>query len=506
MAVQNKKDDFPERYQPAYQVAAEENIEFYHVSARRGDGINVLRAAIHENAQQLLDYGMPMPRSWVTVRQFFLENLQKEEQERLRLDFKSGIFKALQRRLRCHGIVPPSLLTLLHSNGILYYNEQFLEDTIIADQRWALDAIYKPLDRKSDFYDRLRNDTYGKVRVKHIFREFGTTYTEQDKWLFLHFMRSCGLCFPMKQESRDEKETEESYYIFPEFLPKDMSDSAKLLWEDKPRQVCYFLKTYAYLNYYKIQSFIAKLGQKTRMEYIWRNGILIHTTEGDFKVFTKNKALVIAIDETAIPKWLNEIISEWEEEEMDDITDGWQTSENGIDYQPCDLQAIRNRYAHGFGKSEMYEAMVGKKTLSERLPDVLSSRPLRLVASYASQDRDAVVAMYKQLKPLKEAGKLEFWYDQKLDGRESWDDEINEQFEEADGYITFVSSDYTDFENKRYIHEKEIPIMQRRHGELKIPVYCVTVRPVDFGPKLAKSIFFNDKNRYPVKTWSETLF
>jgi Leucine-rich repeat (LRR) protein len=496
MVVQNKKDVQPERYQPAYLKSAEVNLDYYHVSARRGDSIPLLQAAIHDKAQKLLDYGMPMPRSWVAARQHFLDNLQKPLPERERLLLKTEFFRRCLDIFGVKEMAIPALLKLLHYTGIVYYNEEFLDDIIIADQRWALEAIYKPLDRKSDFYNMLRKDTYGKTRVITLFSAFGDAYKEQDKWLFLHFMRSCGLCFPMLEKRFSTKENEDAYYVFPEFLPAEMSNSAQLAWTAGAKKVQYFRRQYDYLNYYRIQSFIARLGQKTNMESVWRNGILILTDDGNFKVYAdyENDAVVVAIEERAQNKWLREILEEWEGREGDQEFKDWEYSEDGQNYAPANARVFSNKAVHGFDKPN---GPVQKKSLFERLPDVPANRPLLLVASYAKEDRWAVEAMKKHLSGLRQEGKIEFWYDQKLDGRAFWDDEIKDYFDKADGYLAFVSPNYVDDEVKNYIHREELPVMMKRKKEARIPTYCITVTAVDYGPVLSKFDFFSDKKAIP---------
>ena len=42
-----------------------------------------------------------------------------------------------------------TVLRFLHHSGFLFWHEQYLQDQIILDQKWALDAIYQLLDRNS---------------------------------------------------------------------------------------------------------------------------------------------------------------------------------------------------------------------------------------------------------------------------------------------------------------------------------------------------------------------
>jgi len=372
IVVQNKMDTYPEKYLPVRQLLAKfDTIEdIKYVSAWTGKGIPSLRLALHENALDLHEYGMPMPKSWVAVQQYFLDNQGSTNPERLLP------YAEFERRCRedC-GVLEisiPSLLTLLHHKGIIYYNEQYLKDTIIADQRWALDAIYKPLHHSSDFYDNMRKDWFGKVRVKHIFRAFEGDYQPKEKGLFLNLMRSCALCFRLPESKQQEEETEDTYYIFPEFLQQAMPDKAVKLWERRKTAIKYYRRRYDYLNYYRIQTFIANLGQKTNLEYIWRNGILIDTVEGIFIVEAdyQNNDLLLSIEESAINRWLHEIIQELEQEDkVEAAAQWWSVLDDQENYSPIDLSVIRNRAVR---QSEQEEIVVQeKKSLAEQLPDII---------------------------------------------------------------------------------------------------------------------------------------
>ena len=503
LIVQNKIDVFPAKYRPARQLLGDfESIEeIKYVSAWTGKGIKALQCALHQNAIDLHEYEMPMPKSWLAVQQYFLDNLNQDEPERVLS------YAEFEHRCReVYGVLEisiPSLLTLLHHNGVVYYNKQYLEDTIIADQRWALDAIYKPLHHESDFYEYMREDWFGKVRVKHIFEAFGSNYKTEEKWLFLNLMRSCALCFPLKEHENQEKEDENTRYIFPEFLSAEVPDAVQATLALHKANLHYYHRQYDYLNYYRIQTFIASLGQKTQLKYIWRNGILIETADGIFVVEAdyENNALLISIEKSAIKRWLYEIIQELEEEDkLQEVAAFWSISQDKEHYNTLDLVDIRNRAVHKLSRDEEkeMEEEQEKKSLAEQLPDV--AKPLetkKLVVSYAREDRWAIEALKKHLSGLRQSHQIEYWHDQKLDGRQWWDDEIEHEFNTADGYIVFVSPHYVDEEVKRYIHQKEIPTMCRRKNEARIPIYSITVTSVDYGPTVGQFDFFADKQAIP---------
>ncbi|MEO1258501.1 MAG: hypothetical protein AAFZ15_06880 [Bacteroidota bacterium] len=48
---------------------------------------------VHEKAQELHEYGMPMPASWIAARQHFIDNLAKPKGERERCISKEDFIK-----------------------------------------------------------------------------------------------------------------------------------------------------------------------------------------------------------------------------------------------------------------------------------------------------------------------------------------------------------------------------------------------------------------------------
>ncbi|MBL7723520.1 MAG: leucine-rich repeat domain-containing protein, partial [Chitinophagaceae bacterium] len=499
--VQNKLDNAEEKSNEIYKVAAENNIEFCGVSAWEGYKIETLRALLAEKRKELLQYGMLMPKSWLKVQQFFMENLSRPEITRKPL-ITNKQFDELCTEYKVMNQARDSLKQLLHHTGLLYYDKERLKDIIIADQRWALNAIYKPLDRASDFYDEMRNDYKGRVRVKKLFKAFGSQYTTEQKWLFLGFMQSCGLCFPLGSSEKSKKRDEEDYYIFPEFLPGEETPAAVELW-DKSEEVLWYRYNLEYLDYYRIQEFIAKIGGKTRLEYIWKYGIAILAERGMFRVEADhiNPGIIIGIEEKAVQIYLKDLITTFNESNSGSKgqwTRGKEKSGDIFDVEslPGSISGIergidKTLQVHGESVSTGDKEQVGIESLRKNLADVVQQRPKRLVVSYASEDIAALEQLEKSLSNYEQNGQLQLQYDsQVVDGRKSWDESIQEMFDEADGFIILVSQDYQFVKRKKYIWGNEIPIIEWRNEEEKIFTWCITVGPVDYNERLGKFAAF----------------
>jgi small GTP-binding protein len=265
-----------------FKAAPEWNAVFEHVDSKTGLGINGLRSKVHEKALEVTEYGMPMPRKWVEARDHFLSNLEKREDSQKTMSM-AEFSKLCMEQFGIREEVVPTLLHFLHNCGVLYYNEQYLNDTIITDQRWALDAIYRPLERGKPFYSDMRGMYKGRVRADVVYRAFGDTYTKPQKQLFLKLMESCGLCYHLNMEVTRKNE-HEMWYVFPEFLPEEMPPAAKAVWDVGGKEHRTFRQDMPYLNYFRIQNFIARFGRKTETEFVWRNGIVVPQGEVLFLV------------------------------------------------------------------------------------------------------------------------------------------------------------------------------------------------------------------------------
>lgn len=308
--AQNKKADFPIKDSAISAFADEQGTDFIHLDTRTGERMSMLVTSIREAAKKLTAYNMPFPNSWVEVRSDILKNLASPSGQKV-------VEKQVFLDVWCKNVPENNkdlLLEYLHDMGLIYYHEA-LEGKIILDLDWALEAIYKPLDREQDYYDEFIDDK-GRIRVRRIFEIFGSTYSDQVKWLFLSFMERCGLCF--KRSTTDEYSLDRSkrdVYIFPEFLPSAQPEAIKREFEQLD-QVTHLRLPLPFNDYPRIQSFIAHIGRKTALDNIWRSGIKVLTPEGwRFRVFLNydERAIDLSIETPAMANWLEPIFEALDE-------------------------------------------------------------------------------------------------------------------------------------------------------------------------------------------------
>lgn len=304
------------------------NADLILISAKSGDGIRKVKNTLRDFAEEEMpEYNMPMPKSWLQVRQFFIDNLKEGEKF---IDQNFFIQKCKEHNVseRTWGL----LKEYLHHSGYIYFHEK-LGDKIIANQIWAMNAIYKPLDPNEEYYEEVK-EYKGKISVRRLFQIFDAEgeYSKIEKWLLLEFLISCGLCFKIKTKVDDKENSESDYYLFPEFLNEERDKVVDESWENA-KDVQHFRFKLSWLNYHIVQNFITKIGRKTNLNFIWRTGIYVLDEKyGRFllEVDKEEKAIILSIEQKAMKYFLFKII-----EEIGGYgnSDKWEILENGV-YQP----------------------------------------------------------------------------------------------------------------------------------------------------------------------------
>lgn len=354
--AENKKARFPQKNSVINAFSDDQGADFIHLDTRSGERMSMLVTSIRDAAKRLTAYNMPFPNSWVEVRSDILKNLANESGQKV-------IDKEEFLDIWCKNVPEDNkalLLNYLHDIGLVYYHEA-LEGKVILDLDWALEAIYKPLDREQDYFDEFVEDK-GRIRVRRIFEIFGPQYSDQERWLFLGFMERCGLCFKRseKEEYRSQK-SKSDVYIFPEFLPVDQPEAIKKEFENLD-QVTHLRLPLPFNDYPRIQSFIASIGRKTNLDNIWRSGIKVLTPEGRrFRVLLNydDRAIDLSIETPAMEHWLEPIFEALGEQ------DNWLVKE-GSSYQEFDFGAWKQNRKNP-SEGDVHREKEGGEKLDERL-------------------------------------------------------------------------------------------------------------------------------------------
>lgn len=102
---------------------------------------------------------------------------------------------------------------------------------------------------------------------------------------------------------------------------------------------------------------------------------------------------------------------------------------------------------------------------------------LKVFMSYAHEDEAMKTELDKALVALKKNEKIEVWQDHQLLAGQEWDKSIKEELLTADIILLLIS---VDFNNSRYIWEKELAVAMQRHENNEARVIPVILRLCDW--------------------------
>lgn len=111
---------------------------------------------------------------------------------------------------------PEALLDYLHHSGVVFYRPGLLDDKIVLDQNWALEAIYTLYNRERTLPVLNRHGRFTRRELELLVWE---EFSEGEQELFLSMMESCGICFKARNLSKDHANPEWEY-VAPELLPE----------------------------------------------------------------------------------------------------------------------------------------------------------------------------------------------------------------------------------------------------------------------------------------------
>lgn len=503
-----------------------------NISATHGINIENLEEQIINEAKHLNEYNMDMPKSWLDVRRHIL-SIQNKENSKYKKTITKEDFQNICIEFNVLNTSINSILYFLHNCGVIYYNEDYLEDKIIIDQRWAIDAIYKVFDRGSDFYILLREFNRGYCCLNRLYTAWGKEYTDKEQELFVSFMNSCGLCFPVRNNTYNNNNySKDCIYVFPEFLRVEPPANIKLIKSKFNSPKVTLTKEHLYLSSQIIQSVISKLSEYAELDNIWKNGICLNI-EGQIAIIEadyEKKSIIFSFSETLQrSKILTTIIS------ILDIRyeiEKWKIKyPNQLIFNNVTLNLLNN-LLYNFKQNEdsIYEDFESVDNIKLNTTNLIDG--LTLVNCEASKKNDiideykvhhvspliAFVSYSKKDGELKEDGKdylqefkitlqplinqtesILIWDDTKLFAGEDWDNRIKEELGKSD-IIFFLLSRYLLATN--YVNETEMKIATDRLEKNECIIIPVLIKTCPF----QEYPIFKKPNVVPRKGISVTSF
>ncbi|MFK7945956.1 MAG: COR domain-containing protein [Saprospiraceae bacterium] len=197
-----------------------------------------------------------------------------------------------------NGVINPmSLLkTWLVRTGVVYYREGLMNNQIILNQGWAIEAIYSLFDRQQ-YYHRLAAKN-GQVDGKDLVQIWSPTFDEQEQDLFIDFMLSCELCFEttpkLKEERYKTEKLAERRFVVPQLLSyKRPTTQIEDFLEDK---ASWFIRyEHDFWHYGIMQSFIVRAKDLAEERAIWQIGILLKEGKSRALVEAQGKNVIVQV-------------------------------------------------------------------------------------------------------------------------------------------------------------------------------------------------------------------
>ena len=130
----------------------------------------------------------------------------------------------------------------------------------------------------------------------------------------------------------------------------------------------------------------------------------------------------------------------------------------------------------------------------------MPEKKLKVFISYSHEDEDMKNQMDKHLIMLKRSDKIDVWQDRQLIAGQEWDDSIKSELDAADVILLLIS---VDFNNSKYIWEKELATAMQRHAAGTAVVIPVILRKCEWNEMPYAKLQALPTNAQPVSSFSD---
>jgi internalin A len=261
LIVQNKIDEHKKDAEPQFENY---NIKgFYTVSCELSsqNGIESLKEGIDNVIRDLPEFHQEIPLEWYNVKIKVDELMRNginaiEYEEYLQICQECGVLDTTSTNDK-------TLLDYLDHVGVVYYDELLFDNRIIINQQWALNAVYKFLNRNKEYLEFLNQQ--GRFSEKLV-DKIWSDYKKEDRKTFLSYMVSCYLCFKIGHSTN-------SCYVIPQML--SVTPPQNLIKSWSLRDAFFYKMKFEYIHQGVFGRFIASMCNSIRAENYWKNGIEI---------------------------------------------------------------------------------------------------------------------------------------------------------------------------------------------------------------------------------------
>lgn len=517
--LRNKADDGAKNLPYGYTELKEKYniVDYFDYSAMQPERKDELMALIHKHITEAPQFGRKIPKPWFNIRAE-LQALAQDPANRL-IDY--AVYEALcdAENLKEFGhFSEKNLLQYLHATGVLYHDEALFGGNIILDQKWAIEGINTLFDREKCYYElRLKKGRFTQADLAHL---AWADKTPREQELYLNFMQSCEICFPLESKTSLAQE-----YVAPHFLPPYDIGHKKDLDRVKVTGI-YYIYTYKYFHLGIFHRFMARVAERMNHKNdvsftsdVIRFGAygqdaeaIIEYRKSSDKGHEYQGQIIINVSGSRRRELLADIVEEFKNlnknAELEEfasldlkgtisLVDLKDHLENGLsqyrskekitlnlaDFEEyLNLDRVNKR-----GEDPLNPHNVQEKTAftpislpqAERMKTKFNS-PYKIFISYKSDDRKLREYFEKELKQYLNASKHQFetvWSDAEIVTGTDWDEEIKKQLDNSDIGILLVSQKFL---ASRYIKEVELSEMLERRAQEGYILIPILLRDCDF--------------------------
>ena len=407
-----------------------------------------LQKHVESHFSNLEVLGRPYPALWVKAR----EALSQLKEEHIS-------WSKFQELCQNEGVKDEESIRILaktlHNLGVLlYFPEVFgLENLVILQPQWCIDAIYKAFDLES----------IDKNQGRFSERTLAECWSNDNRFSglslqLLRLMQQFDLCYPV-EGTRDE-------FIAPQLLPLEENR----LPDFPHQQAIHFRYEYTFMPAGMISSLIARMSRHIKAPFVWRNGVTLAWEEGT----------VAEVSEQAFSRQINiKVAGPERQRRLDDIRKNLQEIHRrfrGLKYE--EKVACNCGDCAGYAEPTLFEFkelednaqynddMICRNGSRKKIPakhileGIAYQDNARIFISYAHQNEALKDEFRTMIRPLERNGDWKVWDDRWLLPGDDWNREIMRQLSEANVIVLMLTAQ---FFNSDFIYDIELSRAIQRH-------------------------------------------
>jgi len=441
---------------------------------------------LYELISNLDHIGVMLPSQWVNIRKK-IEEIQYRNHISIEEYFEICIANGLKDQK--DQLV---LSSYLHALGVmLHFQNSEIQDFVILNPKWAMDAVYSVLSNK---YIIEENGIFSRYWFNEYLGDKGYDQREQARLLDLMKKNTFEICYQLSTKNGDE-------FIAPQLLKKSKPNIEDIL--KKLKNVRRLRYVYNFMPKGIISRLIVRLSEyiytvSDNKGLIWQKGGVFKYPNNSIaiieEVITKAGQKVIDIcvgglKDSITTEFL--LIIKKEVEEIHRKSFKWINADLMV---PCICsQCEKQTTPHYFRVKKLKERVDSNKRTVEcgeyapfdevpisklisniEIVNVKRKKPIKkLFISYAHKDKKYKDELNTHLKSLIRLQKIEVWDDKEIDAGADWKYKIFKNLSEADIILLLISPDFI---NSEFCYTKELDFALKQQVDGESTIIPVIIR------------------------------